>query len=121
MARLLLFNGKDFEEVEIGESDIDRFHEKLECDCFDIAYRKIDGTYYDIFCDDEGLFKDDPTITAISSQGEVMLVGNLIFANHNNEGETTSLSDDDITRIKSSRVMAMLSSGRMINPVLCDY
>ena len=30
-----------------------------------------------------------------------MLVGNLIFANHDSEGNTTSLSDNDIKIIKS--------------------
>lgn len=120
MARLLLFTGKEVKLLNIDADDLDSFYKALGCDCFDIAYRKVGGKYYDIFCDDEGLFKEDNPITAISSRCERMLVGNLIFANHNEYGETTSLSDEDIDNITENIVNAKTSSGKQFMCVLCE-
>ena len=83
MANLLLFNGDTFQKVQCEE--LDDYYKYLECDCFDIATRKINGVYFDIFCDDIGLFREDPKLTAVSPKNKPMLVGNLIFANHDSE------------------------------------
>lgn len=103
-ARLLLLTTKgEFKEVQCGS--LDDFYKHLECDCFDIAHRKVGGKKsYDIFVDDMGLLKDNPIPTALDSRFKPMLVGNLIFANHDNEGNTTSLSDEDIEYIKGCKV-----------------
>ena len=103
--RLLLFNGFRFKEIEVRES-LDDYYENLECSTFDITHGEINGKVYDIFCDDEGLFKEDPETTAVfvNKKGvpNGVLVGNLIFANHDSAGNTTSLSDEDIESIKRS-------------------
>ena len=110
MARLLLIDVIDdkVKEVNIGESDLDVFHEYLHCRCFDVTERKIGGKYFDIFCDDEGLLQDpQPPISAYSiKDNEPMLVGNLIIANHDMEGNTTDLSDEDIKLIKENLIFA---------------
>lgn len=104
MARLMLIDvmNNEIKEVNIKQSDINMYHELIGCRCFDIASRQIGGKYFDIFCDDEGLLQDpQPPISAYDTErNEPMLVGNLIIANHDMEGNTTSLSDDDIEHIK---------------------
>ena len=97
MAKLLKFDGETFEGVEC--STLQDFYDHIKCDCIDIARREIGGTYYDIIVDDEGLFKERLSITALNSDGQPMLVGTLLFANHDEEGNTTSLSADDVEKI----------------------
>jgi len=118
MASLLLFNGDTFQKVQCEE--LDDYYKYLECDCFDITTRKINGAYFDIFCDDIGLFREDPKLTAVSPKNKPMLVGNLIFANHDSEGNTTSLSDEDMVQIISS--VKIVGDGNRIFPVVeVDY
>lgn len=99
--RLFLLDiiNNEAKEIQIG-SGIDDYYKYLQCDCFDIANRELEGRRFDIFCDDEGLLKDSPTVSAINHEHEMILVGNLIFANHDSQGNTTSLTDDDIDIIK---------------------
>ena len=124
MARLLLMKIYDvdiddqFEEIEVTE--LEDYYKHLECDCFDIAHRKIGDKYYDIFCDDAGLFRDGFIFSAIFPTGEGMLVGNLIFANHDDQGNTTSLSDDDIRNIKRNAHLAT-GDGNFLFRVVCEY
>lgn len=63
MTKLLLFKIYDvddpadqFQRIEIGEG-IHDYYKYLGCSCFDIVHRKIGNKYYNIFCDDNGLFK----------------------------------------------------------------
>ena len=118
-ANLLLFDGKDFTKVTCG--NLDDYYKHLGCDTFDIARRRINGTYYDMFVDDIGLFRENILPTAIDLNGNVMLVGNIIFANHDDLGNTTSLSDDDVENIMDSIVIAFDLKGNMLKCVLCDY
>lgn len=103
-ARVLVLDvigDKGLYETEI--ETLQDIYEALRCDCFDIAYRKIGGKKrFDIFCDDMGLLKEDSIISALDERMCPALVGNLLFANHDYEGETTSLSDEDIEIIKKS-------------------
>lgn len=101
MARLLLIDVENDDVREIECETLDDYYKNLGCDCFNIAYRAVGDRAFDIFCDDEGLLKNDSILSAVTSDGEPALVGNLIFANHDCEGRTTSLSDDDIAIILS--------------------
>lgn len=83
---------------------LDTFYEMLHCDFIDIVNRAI-GRYgkrrYDIICDDEGLLKDDPYISAIDNNGRAMLVGSLLVVGEaDDDGNITSLDDDDIKFLK---------------------
>lgn len=107
-ARLLLLDVKDgtgFKEVECGK--LADYYKNLKCSTFDITCRKINGKIFDIFCDDEGLFEEHPIPSAIYPSLEPALVGNLIFAHHDSEGNTTSISDEDIALIKDHSVYAV--------------
>lgn len=99
-----VLGAKGFIEKEIEGSDLENFYDLLKCRCFDIATRQIKGKYFDIFCDDEGLFVDKPMISAFDSGRQPALVGNLIFTHTNSMGETIGISDDDIEWIKKHAV-----------------
>ena len=77
---------------------LEDFYEQLDCSTIDIVRRKIGDKVYDIICDDEGLFRDDARVSAITEDGEPALVGNLLFSNHSG-AETTALTPNDITNI----------------------
>lgn len=103
MAKVLVLDvigGRGLYEADCSE--LEDFYRELKCDTFDIAVRKIGGKYFDLFVDDEGLFVDNPIPSVLDTEMKPMLVGNVVFANHDEHGETTSLSDDDIEKICNS-------------------
>lgn len=103
MARLLAFNPKTGEFTEFEQKTLQDFYDHLECECFDVAYRSVGAKEkcFDIFVDDIGLFREEPIPSAIDKSFKPQLVGNLVFANHDNKGNTTSLSNEEIEYIKS--------------------
>ena len=83
--------------------DLDTFYDLLHCRTIDIVTRKIGvrGRPFDIICDDEGIFVDDPRISAIDNLGRAMLVGALLIVGPaDDEGEITSLTSADIRHIR---------------------
>lgn len=120
-ARVLVLDVGKSEVREAECESLDDFYRELNCDTFDITCRKIAGRYYDIFCDDNGLFVEDPKVSAIDSRMSPMLVGNLVFANHDSQGNTTSLTDEDIAWINAN--ILMLVGDGFSYPVVypCDY
>ena len=95
---ILVSTNGEVKEAEIEDS-LESFYSTLECDLIDCTVREINGEFYDIVCDDEGLFKEHPVVTAVSGFLKPALVGNLFICRHNDDGEWTSLSDDDVKRI----------------------
>ena len=87
------------ETVDIN--DYTDFYPLLNASCFDITYRSIgdEKRRFEIYVDDEGLLKEKPIVSAISSDKENILVGNLVIAKHNNEGCQIDLTDDEIDYI----------------------
>jgi hypothetical protein len=90
------------EEVHITDvkPELEAYYEKLDCTCIDIVERKIGGKWFDIMCDDEGLFREPQKISAINDMGQPMLVGNLMFFHNDGEGNLTGLEDEDIEHLK---------------------
>lgn len=87
---------------------LDDFYKAIDCTTIDIARRRICGKMFDIFVDDEGLLKDgyETCVSAVIDEDGTIrpnLVGTLVFANHDESGETTDLSLDD-TLLISSRI-----------------
>ena len=73
------------------------YYKLIDCETIDIVNRDINGNCYDIICDDEGTFKENPRISAIDDMWQPMLVGNLIICGTaNEEGNMIDLSDKDI-------------------------
>ena len=102
MARVLVLDVEHDELREAQCHNIDDFYRELNAEPLDIARRFIADKPYDIFVDDMGLLRepDSIVVSAIDGKGSPMLVGNLIFANHDGQGNTVSLTDQDIEHIK---------------------
>lgn len=91
----------DAEEAKTVEFEhsLGNIYGLLHCDCIDIVSRAIghgrSSKRFDIICDDEGTFKMNAKISAIDNLGRPMLVGSLLVTNHDAEGNTVSLTDEE--------------------------
>ena len=107
MAKVLVLDVENGETRIVECEKLNDYYKELKCEIFDIATRRIGGKYFDIFCDDEGTFRENPIVSAVYPDHSPALVGNLIFANHNSKGETTSLTSKDIGMIRNSMRFAV--------------
>lgn len=99
--KALLIDTVNKEVKQVNPEGLKDYYELIGCRVVDIVTRKIGRKFYEIICDDEGTFVDDPLISAIDDLGRVMLVGNLIICGKvNSEGDLTDLSSNDIRYIK---------------------
>lgn len=104
---------------KIDES-LDSLYNILNCGTIDIVARKIGGKYFDIVCDDEGLFKEHPKVSAIDKNNQPMLVGNLFICNHDSNGHLASLSENDIDMISVS-FSAIYQNEEVRSVLVADY
>lgn len=93
---LLDVYNENFSTIDIEPDDLDALYEKLNCRCIDIVTRTIDGKQFDIVCDAEGPIHEPRKISAVDKNCKPVLVGNLIFAHHDAEGNLTGLEDGDM-------------------------
>ncbi len=101
--RGLLLNVMESKVEIVQANSLKDYYRLIDCSTIDIVKRKIAGKYYEIICDDEGLLKENPKISAIDDMGQPMLVGNLIIAGEANEdGNLTDLLDTDIVYIREN-------------------
>lgn len=99
--RALLIKGLNVTEVEAN--GLEDYYRLMEVDIIDIVTREINGKFYDIICDDEGLLKEKPIPTMFDSEKQPMIFGNIIIAGlADDEGNMTDLTDEDIVRICGS-------------------
>lgn len=84
------------------DNTLEAMYRVMNCKWVEIAYRRIGSKkrFFDIYCDEEGLLKDDPKISAIDPLGNGMLVGNLLILNHDAAGNTISLTQDEIDYVR---------------------
>lgn len=85
------------------KDDLGTYYNLIDCRNIDIVRRKIGQQYFNIVCDDEGLLKDRPRISAISDLGEILLVGNLVICSGEitEDGDLIGLTDDEAEYIKA--------------------
>ena len=105
----------------VKSGTLEEYYRILNCTTFDITSRRIGNNYYDIYCDDEGLFQCNPIVSAISSDRNPMLVGNLFVTKTNDEGETISLTQEEIGEVLDNIVHLYDESGRTWSAIVCDY
>lgn len=90
--------------LEVGSYE--DYYPLIDCECFDIQTRNFNGHWLDIYCDDEGLFKENNqvAILTINNNGKVVeaIVGNVFIVGHNEEGETISLTQEEIDAVLST-------------------
>lgn len=87
---------------------LENIYKILDVETINVAVRKIGNFTYDIICDDEGLLKDSLP-SAVTDKDEVQFVGNLLLVNHDEEGNFTSLTDEQIEDLGKHLVMAMMA------------
>ena len=78
--------------------NLDSYYKELNCSTIDIVERRIGNNhkYFNIICDDEGLLTDNPKISAISSNMQPMLYGNLFIVGDVDEnGNLLSLTEKE--------------------------
>lgn len=114
MALVLLLDVEDNDFYVRECNKLQDYYKFLKTDTFDIVRRKVGKKVFDVYIDDIGLFREAPRPSMVNETGKTMLVGNLIFANHDAEGNTTSLTDDDIREIFAHT----LRDGRYV--VICN-
>mgnify|MGYP000912060792 CR=1 FL=1 len=95
-----LYPAIDFLEID---DKLETYYHLIKCDTIDIT--QILGC--DVIVDDEGLLKDKARITYALTNGSRIkrsLVGVLIFAGHDDEGNTVSLDEYQIKTLKETKI-----------------
>ena len=105
----------------VNSGSLEEYYNILNCTTFDIASRRIGENVYDIYCDDEGLLQCNPIVSAVSSDRNPMLVGNLFVTKTNDEGETISLTQEEISEVLDSVIDLYDEDGNVWPAIVCDY
>lgn len=121
--RALLLDVEERKVKEVEAIGLEDYYKMIDCRMIDIVNRSIGNKRYDIICDDEGLLKDNVTISAINKDWQEMLVGNLIICGAADMGELTDLTDDDIKHIRTKIITARTIAKPEGYPILseCEY
>ena len=108
--------------VDVND-DLQEYYNILGVSTIDIVMRRIGDRVFDIICDDEGMFNEPVKISAVSSNEEPMLVGNLLFAHHDKEGNMVGLSDEDLAHLRIHTGVMFTEDFQGGYPVMgnCDY
>ena len=105
--------------VAIDDS-LKTFYDMLDCTSVSFTVREVGGNPYTFICDEEGLLNDSDKIriTACTQSDlllgfETALVGSLLIVSGvDDEGELTSLSDDDVAVIENNLAVLNYKVGR---------
>lgn len=65
--------------------------------------RKIGDCYYDLWCDDEGLFPEKKYMCGICTNASEILCGNILIAKSDDEGNLIGLTEDEIEGVLDDR------------------
>ena len=110
---------REAEVVEV-EDDLDAFYKLLNCDCFDITKRKIGGKWFQIMCDDIGLWKEGNMPSALTEDMRVGLVGNILVFPSIDSPDLHSLSDEEIEHLRDNTYVYTCSDGYFHPCLLTD-
>lgn len=99
---------------ELEVNDYTDYYKILDCSTFDIQTRKFGDLWLDIYCDDEGLFKEDNKVAIITlgDDGNPVeyIVGNVFIVSHNDDGDTISLTEEEIEAVYQVIQMVRLTN-----------
>ena len=84
--------------VEI-EKKLESYYKILNCNLIDITSRYIGDRLFDIICDDEGLYKENFIVSALTKNRTPALVGNLFVVKFDGCEDETSLTDEEINYV----------------------
>lgn len=112
MANMLLLDVEKQELREVECNSLDDYYKEIDCKCVDIKEvfvvncRTKKSMYIDVIYDEEFPLTNNrkiPSVLYITERNdlETFLLGNVIFARHNKDGEIESLTDEQLEFIKS--------------------
>ena len=105
------------------DNTLEAFYSTLHCSCIDIVERTIGESekYFTIVCDDEGLLKAAPCISAVSDLCEPMLVGSLLITDFDHDtGDLASLPEQELEYVLDHIIFTVSSHRRTPFPLLCQ-
>lgn len=114
--RVMVIKGGKMPQVKDIEKSLDGYYKEIGCDVIDIVSRKINGSWFDIIMDDEGLFKDPLVVTAVDPTGSPALVGTLIICKFDGVDDVTDLESGDVETI--SEAIALTVQNDELQPVV---
>lgn len=120
MKMILIDTEKNSSKVINTDGGLENYYKLLNCDLIDITERKIGGQYFDIICDDEGLFKEGNRVSAVSEDGRPQLVGSLLICNHDGEGGESGLSEKDVQKLSKRLAIATSPDGEKYHVIVLD-
>lgn len=99
--KMLLLDVYNCNVSVVDAENLEDFYKFLDCSNIDIVTRRINNFPFEFICDDMGLLKATPKISAINKDFEPELVGNLLIAKGTDKnGNLTPLSDEDVEFLK---------------------
>lgn len=109
----LLIDVKDVLGVNVVEFEdtLENLYKLCKCTCIDITERKVGDRFYDFVVDDEGLFNQPVIPSVFDSKRQPMLVGNALICNHDEEGNLSSLTDEQIEILKQHCCTLVFNEG----------
>lgn len=103
MAKAVLLKvseSKDAEVVTLPKT-LKGLKKLLEVETIDIVRRSINGKYYHVICDDEGLLKPNPVLSGVGFFGRPEFFGNLLICSgrYTGDGDLVGLSAKQIENV----------------------
>lgn len=92
---------KEITYDDVKDDYLDEYCKVLNCDTFDIVNRRFGKYHLDVYCDDEGLLKENKKVALVTYKGSQIveiICGNVFIVGHK-EAETISLTDDEINEV----------------------
>ena len=111
---------REIKEVEFEDS-LENIYSLLDVDCIDVAVRKVGNHAYDFIVDDEGLLKGNAIPSVFDGEQKPQLVGNALIVNSNEEGDFTSLTEEQIVDLKNHVGSIIVDDGIIPVIVGADY
>lgn len=105
------------------DNTLEAYYSALNCSCIDIVERTIGESekYFTIVCDDEGLLKASPCVSAVSALCEPMLVGSLLITDCDHDtGDLASLSERELEYVLDHIIFTVSSRRSIPSPLLCQ-
>ena len=116
--KVFYLNKKSAEYVEI-EPELKVYYKLLDCSCITITTLKVNGKEFDVICDDEGLLTKK-SVSALDDNLNPVLVGNLIFAHHDDEGELVDITREEADFLSENLALVKDIETGEIYPVIAN-
>ena len=93
------------------EGKLEDFYRLLDCSCIEMPSRLVGGKWFDIVCDEEGLFVSGNIPTCVNTSFEESIFGNTLLV-HNNHGKTVGVTQEDFDLVKRNITKTIMMNAR---------